>query len=154
MLRPELQDEASYIDSIANIVEAQRKVAQLYLDDGSIEFACPPLKALLHIMAEGTYEGKDVHHPDVRELFSHDTIVNSDWYEERIRKKAEVDRKLWRRHVETLEEFSNKETYRQEIKRLNTRSRINQAREKLAQVERDGYIEQLRGTLGVDPAVV
>ncbi len=53
-----------------NIVETQRSVAQRYLDDGSIDDACPPIRALLHCMAEGHYQGKDVHHPDIRALFT------------------------------------------------------------------------------------
>ena len=36
------------------IVEAQRRVALNYFEDGSVDAACPPLKALLHIMAHGS----------------------------------------------------------------------------------------------------
>ena len=38
-------------------MEAQRRVALNYFEDGSVESACPPLKALLHIMAHGEFEG-------------------------------------------------------------------------------------------------
>ena len=36
----------------------RRTRARLYFEDGTVELACPPLKALLHIMAEGHWEGK------------------------------------------------------------------------------------------------
>ncbi|HFD80032.1 MAG TPA: hypothetical protein ENK05_06530, partial [Gammaproteobacteria bacterium] len=51
ILKPETQGLEVFIDGIDNIVEAQQRVAQQYIDDGSIEDACPPLQALLHIMA-------------------------------------------------------------------------------------------------------
>ncbi len=63
MLKPETQDLASYVDGIDNVYEAQQRVAQLYFQDGSIDDACPPLKALLHIMADGHYEGQTISDP-------------------------------------------------------------------------------------------
>ena len=60
MLKPETQDMEEYVDGVNNITEAQQKVAQAYFDDASVNDACPPLQALLHIMAKGNYEGKTV----------------------------------------------------------------------------------------------
>ena len=51
MLRPEKQDLGLFAAGVDAIVEAQRRVATNYFEDGSVEAACPPLKALLHIMA-------------------------------------------------------------------------------------------------------
>ena len=65
------------------IVEAQTRVALNYFEDGSVEAACPPLKALLHIMAHGQYEGKGVEDPAVRRLFTREYLLESDWYAER-----------------------------------------------------------------------
>src|SRR6185503_19282531 len=58
MLRPELQDIDVFVDGMDNIVTTQKRVAEQYFNDGTIESACPPIKALLHIMAHGSYEGK------------------------------------------------------------------------------------------------
>ena len=44
---------ASYVDGVNNVYEAQLRVAQQYFEDGSIDDACPPLEALLHIMVHG-----------------------------------------------------------------------------------------------------
>src|SRR5581483_2384324 len=57
MLRPEKQDLAMFAAGVDAIVEAQTRVAKQYFEDGSVEAACPPLKALLHIMACGSYNG-------------------------------------------------------------------------------------------------
>ena len=48
----------SLLDGVNNIVENQARVAKNYFDDGSVSMAIPPLKALLHIMVYGQYEGK------------------------------------------------------------------------------------------------
>jgi hypothetical protein len=52
MLRPELQDLQIFVDGMDNIISTQKRVARLYFNYGSIQMACPPLRALLHIMLE------------------------------------------------------------------------------------------------------
>jgi hypothetical protein len=47
------------------IVAAQKRVAENYFYDGSVHAACPPLRALLHIMAHGEWEGKGVEDDEV-----------------------------------------------------------------------------------------
>ena len=75
MLKPETQDLALFADGMDNIVSTQRSVAQHYFNDGSIEMACPPLKALLHIMAHGQFEGRDLGHAKIRALFTRDNLL-------------------------------------------------------------------------------
>ena len=70
MLQPETQDQDAFADGIKNITEAQQRVASEYLEDGSIEDACPPLRALLTIMASGSFEGKEANHPEIRRMFT------------------------------------------------------------------------------------
>jgi hypothetical protein len=154
MLRPEKQDFEAYVDGIKNIVEAQQRVAKIYFEDGSIEHACPPLRALLHIMAHGNYEGKTADHPEIRILFGHDTIVQSDWYAGRLETQAKIDRKLWTRHVESLSAFQEKENYRDEIRRLNIAGRLRVAQKRMREIEREGYVKSLRGHLGADPSLM
>jgi hypothetical protein len=105
MLRPETQDLDAYVDGIRHIVASQRQVAEGYLADGSIEDACPPLKALLTIMARGEYEGKDIDHPDIRALFTRENLLASDWYKERLDIKQRRDIALAQRQVAYLEAF-------------------------------------------------
>jgi hypothetical protein len=151
MLRPEKQDLAVFVDGVDNIVEAQQRVAQRYLDDGSIDDACPPLKALLHIMAEGQYQGMDAHHPAIRQLFSRDALLASDWYQERLAIKQQRDIRLWERHVAYLTAFSERATHQDLVARFDIRGRLAQARSRLEQVRGSDYLASLRGTLGADP---
>ncbi|MGK0189615.1 MAG: hypothetical protein ACI9R3_005432 [Verrucomicrobiales bacterium] len=154
MLRPELQDLDSYVDGINNIVEAQKRVAKYYFEDGSVDLACPPMRALLHIMVHGEYEGMGATDPEIRQLFDVDTILNSEWYSDRLDAQAEIDRTLWKRHIENLSAFQDKENYRDEIRRLNIAARLRAAKKRLKDIERSGYASSLRGNLGADPEMV
>ena len=51
MLKPELQDLETFIEGIETTQAAHKLAAENHFKDGSIDLACPPLKALLHIMA-------------------------------------------------------------------------------------------------------
>ena len=70
MLRPEKQSLELFAAGVDAIVEAQRRVALNYFEDGSVEAACPPLKALLHIMAHGEFEGMGLDDPRLSRIFS------------------------------------------------------------------------------------
>jgi hypothetical protein len=143
-LRPELQDRALVVDGMDNIVETQRRVAQLYFEDGSIEWACPPLRALLHIMLEDRYEGRSLSDPEVRRLFTREHLLASDWYAERLAGRAKQEAALWERHVAALKSFLNRAGYEQEAKRLGIHDRLAHARATLAAVRSPGYLAQLR----------
>ena len=91
MLKPELQSMEQFADGVLNIVESQQRVAESYFRDGSIESACPPLKALLHIMAYGEFEGRGLDSPEIRKMFTYDYLVESDWYKSRIMLKQQTD---------------------------------------------------------------
>ena len=95
-LRPETQDLGAFVDGIHNITEAQQRVARQYSEDGSIEDACPPLRALLTVMAEGCYRGMDAHYPGLRGMFTRESLMGSDWYRERLEAKRGADARLWR----------------------------------------------------------
>jgi hypothetical protein len=103
MLKPELQDKDIFADGMDNIVATQKRVAKMYFDDGSIAQACPPLKALLHIMLHDEWEGKGWSIPDVRKVVhARKSAGQPDWYAARLAAKQKVDRALWKRHVEYL----------------------------------------------------
>jgi len=151
ILKPELQDPAVFADGVANIVEAQVRVAEAYFADGTIEDACPPLKALLHIMAHGQYEGKDAHHPGIRALFTREALLASDWYHERLAIKQQRDVALWKRHARSLTEFLARAGHRDEAKRLGIAERLEHARGELERVSAPEYLTALVGTIGADP---
>jgi phosphoenolpyruvate carboxykinase (diphosphate) len=151
ILRPETQDLAVFVDGVENICEAQERVARRYLEDGSIEDACPPLKALIHIMAEGHYQGHKVRDPAVRNLFTREALLASDWYRERLEVKQQRDIQLARRLVHNLQQFMDLPHYADEAGRLDVAARLERAKSRLASVQDPAYLESLVGTLGADP---
>lgn len=153
ILRPEKQDAAAFADGVKYVCEAHARVAKNYFADGSIEYACPPLRALLTIMAEGTHEGRDVRDPEIRRLFTLDSLAASDWYAERLRAKQEGDRRLWTGHVEYLRRFLADPQNEACAGRMQLAVRLRDSEAELQRVSAKEYLDSLRGTLGLDPAV-
>jgi len=151
LLKPEIQDMPSFVDGINNIVEAQQRVGQQYIDDGSVNDACPPLHALIHIMATGKYNGKTVHDPSIRELFTRESLLASDWYHERLEIKQQREIALWERHVANLQAFSHLPGHEDEVERLGIGDRLEEAQARLAYVSSKAYLNGLIGTIGADP---
>ena len=151
MLRPELQDAAMFAAGVDAIVESQRRVALNYFEDGSVEAACPPLRALLEIMAHGSYYGMGVDHPEVRGMFAREALLASDWYAERLRTKQQRDIALWLRHVRALEQFGAAEQEFAPQDAIDFENRLALARAQLARVSAAAYLEELTGTIGADP---
>jgi hypothetical protein len=131
LLRPETQDLKVFAAGVDAICEAQRKVALNYFEDGSVAAACPPIRALLHIMAHGHYEGAHVDDPRIRDLFTREALLSSDWYRERLRVKQRRDIALWQRHVNAAD--------------------TTFTRARLAHVSSPDYPAELIGTIGADP---
>ncbi len=150
MLHPEIQDLAIFADSMDNIVETHRQVAILYFSDGSIDMACPPLHALLHIMRDGEFEGKKLDHPSIRALFTRENLLSSSWYADRLTNKQKADITLWKKHVTYLKKFISKQTHQSEAQRLGIAQRLQFAKETLTKVSSKRYLSKLQGTLGVD----
>jgi hypothetical protein len=151
MLRPELQDLDIFADGVDNVVTTQRRVATMYLEDGSVRQACPPLQALLHLMVEDRWEGKDLGHPEFRRLFTREHLLASDWYAARLAAKQKIDCQLWRRHVAYLDRFMKKTSHADEAARLGISDRLARACATLRQAEAPAYLEGLRGTIGAEP---
>ncbi|HMJ89158.1 MAG TPA: hypothetical protein VK530_05045, partial [Candidatus Acidoferrum sp.] len=153
MLRPELQDMDVFIDGMDNIVSTHKRVAESYFNDGSVEDACPPLKALLHIMAHGSFEGQDLSHRAVRNLFSQQQLLASDWYRQRLVAKQRIDSALWQRHVDALQEFQAGTHEIDEEYLLTIEDRLMDARGHLQRVSSATYLEDLQGTIGAAPSL-
>ncbi len=153
MLRPELQDPDEFADGIDNIVATQASVAAHYFNDGSIAQACPPLRALLHLMRDGVYEGKTLADPGLRALFAPAGVIKSDWYRARLQAKQAIDISQWQRHCDYLEKFLQRDHYAGEATRLGVAQRLENARRRLAHVENPAYLQELQGTLGAEPAL-
>jgi len=152
MLKPELQGMDIFADGMDNIVATQKRVAKMYFDDGGIAQACPPLRALLHIMLNDEWEGKNLGDAEFRKLFTRENLLASDWYAARLAAKQAVDKKLWRRHVEYLNQFLRKPSHEDVADNLKVSGRLARARKMLEEVESPEYLKKLFGMLGADPA--
>ncbi|HET6438202.1 MAG TPA: hypothetical protein VFG59_09085 [Anaeromyxobacter sp.] len=146
MLRPELQGWDVFAAGVEAIVEAQTRVARSYFQDGSVEAACPPLRALLHVMVHGQYEGMGISHPRLRAMFGREETLASGWYRERLLVKQQRDVALWKRHVAAVESHRPGEGDLPDLE-----DRRAAAREGLLRVSAPAYLEELSGTLGADP---
>jgi hypothetical protein len=150
MLKPELQDMDVFVDGINNIVEAQQRVALKYFEDGSVESAIPPLKILLHIMAYGNFNGKDLSDPELRKEFERDFVLQTDWYKERLKLKQEKDAAFLKNQINYLEDFKKNPKNEILIAQMQINHRIQKVNERLEYIESEKYIKDITGTIGAD----
>ncbi len=151
MLQPELQNQEDFATGVEHIVNCQNEVARAYFLDGSVEIACPPLKALLHIMVEGNYQGMTLASAEFRQQFSRESMLTSDWYQDRLRSQQQKDIEICKAHIKMIEE---RMAGGAEGLAANTLAdNLEQARERLMQLSSDAYCEQLMGTIGRDPGL-
>jgi hypothetical protein len=151
MLKPELQSAEIFADGMDNIVTTQKRVAKMYFADGSIAQACPPLKALLHIMLDDEWDGKKLGDAEFRKLFMRENLLSSDWYSARLAAKQKIDKKLWKRHVEYLNHFLRRPNHSDIADDLKIADKLTNARKILEGVESQDYLKKLFGTLGAEP---
>jgi hypothetical protein len=147
MLRPERQGLDDFVAGVDAIVETQTRVAESYFADGSVEAACPPLKALLNLMVHGSHEGMSREDPNFVKLFSREATLASDWYQSRLATKQQRETALWQRHLLALEGYRGTLASRD----FDFESRRRVARERLSHVASSAYLGELAGTIGADP---
>ena len=149
MLRPELQDEQIYADSIDVIVQTHQRVAQLYIDDGTISEAVPPLRGLLEIMATGsTSEGWTLDSPEFRALFARESVLASDWYAARLDAKQAEDLRLAHEGIERLREYIDRPDAVSTAERIGLPQRLADLEETAQRIASDEYRASLVGTVG------
>ncbi len=149
-LRPETQDEESFAEGIQYITAAQQQVAQRYFDDGTISLACPPIQKLLEIMVQG--QGSEaLDSPELRQMFTREYLLGSDWYQERLQRKVQVNEQLARRKAQYLSQYLE-----QHADDTTTQSLQLERRLEWVQAERERWqapeaAQQLVGSLGAHP---
>lgn len=150
ILRPEKQDFEAYVDGVLNIADGHKKAALSYFEDGGINAAIPPLKALLTIMAYGSFEGHDIESSEVRDLFKKENILKSEWYQKRLKNKQNLEIRLISQKIANLNQFISNPINQSVIREFKYDERLDKAKAELEMVETDGYIESLVGTIGAD----
>ncbi len=151
MLKPELQNMEEFVDGVNNIVEAQKKVALQYFGEGSVEAAIPPVKVLLHIMAYGQYEGKTIDNPELRKLFDRDYVVNSTWYNDRLKHKQQKAVEFCQFQIDYINKFCQEKTNDQLVDILNIKEKLLNLNNRLKYLQSQQYFNDLVGTIGLDP---
>ncbi len=148
ILKPEKQDPEAFAAGVDAIVAAQKRVAENYFYDGSVHAACPPLRALLHIMAQGEWEGQTAEDPEFRAMFTREALLASNWYQDRLSAQQERDVALWGRHLRALEAGSASGA-----RAVDIPGRLTEARKQMARVSSVAYLAELVGTIGADPSL-
>lgn len=151
ILKPEVQDMEAFVDGINNITEAQQKIALEYFSDNSVNSAIPPLKALLHIMAYGEYNGKTIADNEIRNMFTREAVISSEWYKERLILKQKHDQALYERHTAYIKKFIENPVNAPIIKAKQIFDKLSQAEKELERIKSDEYLKSLYGTIGLDP---
>ena len=152
MLRPETQGLEEFAESVDTIVATHARVAQAYIDDGTISYACPPLKALLEIMANGTSaEGWTLTSPEFRALFTAEAVLGSQWYAERLDAKQTMDVRRAEFSLASLDHFMSQANNAEVVARLDMEQRRLEIQGWHDRWMSQTYRDYLVGTLGVQP---
>jgi hypothetical protein len=101
-------------------------------------------------MAHGVYEGMGVEHAELRAMFTREHVLESEWYDERLRVKQQRDVALWRRHIAALEAFGATPALAAGGQ-VDAAALLASARQQLARVDSAEYLGELTGTIGADP---
>lgn len=152
ILKPEIQDEQIFVDSIDVIVKTHQRVARMFFDDGTISLACPPLKQLLTIMAYGkTEEGWTLDSPEFRQMFDRENILASDWYAARLNAKQVEDIRRSSNAIVSLRSFIRSQVNAEATERMGLKDRLADAEAQLTLVSSPEYRQSLVGTVGRQP---
>ncbi|EFC45152.1 hypothetical protein NAEGRDRAFT_77359 [Naegleria gruberi] len=151
MLQPEKQGVDTFVKSLGIILDTYKSVALSYFEDGSIDGACPPLKAVLHVMAHGHYNGKSINDSEIRQMFTEQALLSSEWYKERLATRQKVLINCLNRSKEYLTNFSHQPRYSDLAEKLNINEKLSYVESELVKVSDVKYLEDLVGHLGTDP---
>lgn len=146
MLRPERQSLDDYADGVEHIIDGQKKAALLYFQDGSAELAIPPLKALLHLMMDGQWNGYTRQSAEFRSLFGRQAILESDWYQRRLHQQADVESSLCRRQLNAIQQFLSAHPNLRPAQRCEMQARRDKAEANLANLATSASRASVLGT--------
>jgi hypothetical protein len=117
-----------------------------------VALACPPLRALLEIMAHGrTASGEEPDGDGRARAVRPRHLLASAWYAARLDAQQSEDERRWTRHVQSLELFLDQPHYADVAARLGIRGRLIHAQRELARLSSPAYRASLVGTLGRQP---
>ncbi|VEI02034.1 Uncharacterised protein [Acidipropionibacterium jensenii] len=149
MLRPELQDEHVFADSVRTIAATHARVARAYFDDQTVAMAVPPIRALLEIMAEGrSSKGLTLGSAELRQMFTRESVLASDWYAARLDAKQAEDIRRSEAALAHLQEFIDDPRNGTAAAEIGAADRVAEVRASHQKVTSPQYRQLLVGTLG------
>ena len=102
-------------------------------------------------MKDGHFEGEGLDSTKLRDLFTRESMLASDWYAERLQSQQTHDIAMWKTNVQYLENYLQRQTHSGVAKRLDIESRLTESKETLDTVSSKKYLNSLVGTLGRQP---
>lgn len=154
ILKPEKQSLEAFVDGVMNIISGHKKAASFYFEDGSVDLAIPPIKALLHIMVYGHFEGHGLDSDEVRRLFKKEVVLASDWYHERLKNKQQIDVDRMQKVIDNLGAFIKHPMNKSIIKVFHYDRKLEEAGRMKAYYASEHYLKSLYGTLGAEPIAI
>jgi len=149
MLRPELQDKDTFVEAMETIVKTHQRVAQTYIDDGTIALAVPPVRALLEIMATGvSADDETLNDTTFRNTFTRASVLKSNWYAERLASQRDSDLAHAERALAAMADFTSKELHKDTSERLGIIAKTAAMKAHLADLTADETGKVYTGTLG------
>jgi phosphoenolpyruvate carboxykinase (diphosphate) len=148
MLQPEMQGLDDYIDGINNISETQQRIAEAYIKDGSVNAAIPPLKALLHIMAHGEWNGLKETDVEFRKLFTRESVLKADWYKKRLNDFKDQELRYLESQIAYLQKQQRHTTAN--TSKVDYLAAISFCKKKISELHAPEWIQHNEGTLGRD----
>ena len=101
-------------------------------------------------MAKGRGEARSLNDPEVRAMFTRESMFASAWYRERLDAKRRADIRLWECHEKYLKQFCSKANHQDVAKQMQLETRFRQTQERIEFLKTDEYRQRLDGTLGAD----
>ncbi|ELP91606.1 hypothetical protein EIN_129860 [Entamoeba invadens IP1] len=147
MLKPEKQDLAIYADSYEYMSQTDKGIAGNYIEDGTVEGACPPLKALLYIMATGSYNGMTIESKEFRAMFEPENVFSSEWYKLRLQTRQKTEVAKLNKNLKYLKDMI---VARPRLTEKIT-EQIKEVNEELAYISSEQYLQDIDGSIGTDP---
>ena len=102
-------------------------------------------------MANGTYEGKGIEAPEIRALFTRESLIASAWYQERPARQTERDIRALAAPSGSRWRHYRSSASAQRHAPFDFEARSQAARTQLDRVSSPRYLEELIGTIGADP---
>ena len=141
------------MDGVHNITEAQQRVARQYFEDGSIDDACPPLRALLLDHGRGLVRGEGrppPRHPPAVHAATRSWPATGTGSASIAKQRG--DERLWRRHLDYLDALLAGEPPSRPAG-AELRRRRDFALAELERIE-PRPTSTMNGTLGLDPSLL